>query len=163
MLTGASSHRNLAVHGLALGADDYLAKPFAIAERDARVEAVARRRHGQVDPRIIVRDLEIDLAAKKVVRAGKLVTLTAREFSLLQCLARKPGQVFSRQQIEARMYEEDLEVDLGVREFAGFGSRAGGDYFEILAADGRTLENSSSLGNDHLREWQGEGIRAVND
>lgn len=95
------------VHGLALGADDYLTKPFAIAKLDARVEAVARRRHGQVGSRIIVRDLEIDLAAKKVVRAGKRVTLTAREFSLLQCLARKPGQVFSREQIEAHMYSEN--------------------------------------------------------
>jgi hypothetical protein len=53
--------------------------------------------------------------------------------------------------VAVELDEEDLEVDLDVREFAGFGSRAGGDYFEILAADGRTLEKSPSLGNDHLR------------
>jgi DNA-binding response OmpR family regulator len=94
------------VRGLTLGADDYLTKPFAIAELDARVEAVSRRRHGQADSRIVVRDLEIDLAAKKVVRNGKSISLTAREFSLLECLARKPGQVFSREQIEARIYAE---------------------------------------------------------
>jgi DNA-binding response OmpR family regulator len=94
------------VRGLTLGADDYLTKPFAIAELNARVEAVSRRRHGQADSRIMVRDLEIDLAAKKVVRAGKPIPLTAREFSLLECLARKPGQVFSREQIEARIYSE---------------------------------------------------------
>jgi DNA-binding response OmpR family regulator len=95
------------VKGLALGADDYLTKPFAIAELDARLEAVVRRRrHGQADSRVRVGDLEIDLAAKKVVRAGKDIVLTAREFSLLTCLARKPGQVFSREQIEAHIYSE---------------------------------------------------------
>ena len=95
------------VRGLALGADDYLTKPFAIAELDARLEAVVRRRrHGQADSRVVVGDLEIDLAAKKVVRAGQHIVLTAREFSLLACLARKPGQVFSREQIEANIYSE---------------------------------------------------------
>jgi two-component system copper resistance phosphate regulon response regulator CusR len=94
------------VRGLALGADDYLTKPFAIAELDARVEAIARRRHGQADSRIVVRDLEIDLAARRVLRSGTPIALTAREFSLLECLARKPGQVLSREQIEAHLYSE---------------------------------------------------------
>ena len=95
------------VRGLALGADDYLTKPFAIAELDARLEAIVRRRrYGQADSRLRVGDLEIDLAAKKVIRAGKHIILTAREFSLLECLARKPRQVFSREQIEAHLYAE---------------------------------------------------------
>jgi DNA-binding response OmpR family regulator len=76
------------VRGLALGADDYLTKPFAIAELDARLEAVVRRRgHGQADSRVVIGDLEIDLATKKVVRAGRDIVLTAGEFSLLECLA----------------------------------------------------------------------------
>jgi DNA-binding response OmpR family regulator len=63
---------------LTLGADDYLTKPFAIAEVDARLEAVVRwRRHGQADSRVLVGDLEMDLAAKKVLRAGKHIVLTA--------------------------------------------------------------------------------------
>jgi DNA-binding response OmpR family regulator len=94
------------VRGLALGADDYLTKPFAIAELNARVEAIARRRHGRADSRLVVGNLEIDFATKKVMRAGKSIVLTAREFSLLKCLARKPGQVFSREQIEAHIYSE---------------------------------------------------------
>jgi DNA-binding response OmpR family regulator len=94
------------VRGLAQGADDYLTKPFAIAELNARVEAIARRRHGQADSRIVVRDLEIDLAARRVLRSGTPIALTAREFSLLECLARKPGQVLSREQIEAHLYSE---------------------------------------------------------
>ncbi|MGA9578254.1 MAG: response regulator transcription factor, partial [Terrimicrobiaceae bacterium] len=84
------------VRGLALGADDYLTKPFAIEELNARVEAIARRRHGRADSRLIVGDLEIDLAAKKVLRDAEPIVLTAREFSLLECLARRPGQVLSR-------------------------------------------------------------------
>jgi DNA-binding response OmpR family regulator len=95
------------VRGLTLGADDYLTKPFAIAELDARLEAVFRRRkHAQANPCVFVGDLEIDPATKKVMRGGRDITLTAREFSLLACLARKPGQVFSREQIEAHLYAE---------------------------------------------------------
>jgi DNA-binding response OmpR family regulator len=52
----------------------------------------------------VVGDLEIDLAAKRVVSRGRHILLTAREFSLLACLARKPGQVLSREQIEAHLY-----------------------------------------------------------
>ena len=94
------------VRGLALGADDYLTKPFAIAELNARLEALARRSYGQTNSRLVLRDIEIDLAAKKVTRAGRDIILTGREFSLLACLARKPGQVFSREQIEAHIYSE---------------------------------------------------------
>ncbi len=94
------------VRGLALGADDYLTKPFAIEELNARVEAIARRRHGRADSRLQAGDLTIDLAAKTVSRAGESIVLTAREFSLLECLARRPGQIFSREQIEAHIYAE---------------------------------------------------------
>lgn len=94
------------VRGFALGADDYLTKPFAIEELAARLEAIARRVRGQAKSRIVVGDLEIDLAARTVRRAGTAITLTAREFSLLECLARHPGRVFSREQIEAHLYSE---------------------------------------------------------
>lgn len=94
------------VKGLSLGADDYLTKPFAIAELNARIEAIARRRLGQPDSRTSFGDLVIDFAAKKVQRAGVDVELTAREFSLLECLARRPGQTLSREQIEQHLYSE---------------------------------------------------------
>ncbi len=94
------------VRGLALGADDYLVKPFAIEELVARLEAVIRRHRGQADSRIRIGDLEIDLAARNVRRGGTAISLTAREFSLLECLARQPGRVLSREQIEARLYGE---------------------------------------------------------
>ena len=94
------------VRGLSEGADDYLTKPFALAELAARLEALVRRRYAQPDPVLKVGPLVIDTAAKSVKREGADVSLTAREFALLECLARRPGQVLSREQIEARLYAE---------------------------------------------------------
>lgn len=92
------------VRGLALGADDYLVKPFAIEELAARLEAVIRRHRGQADSRVRVGDLEVDLAGRTAQRGGIVLSLTARDFSLLECLIRHPGRVFSREQIEERLY-----------------------------------------------------------
>jgi DNA-binding response OmpR family regulator len=94
------------VRGLGEGADDYLTKPFALAELAARLEALVRRRYAQPDPVLKVGPLAIDTAAKSVKREGGEISLTAREFALLECLARRPGQVLSRGQIEARLYAE---------------------------------------------------------
>lgn len=94
------------VRGLALGADDYLVKPFAIEELAARIEAVVRRRSGQAHSVLRIGALEIDFSARRVLRRGEEVSLTAREFSLLECLARHPGQVLSREQIEEHLYAE---------------------------------------------------------
>ncbi|MBP6784738.1 MAG: response regulator transcription factor [Verrucomicrobiales bacterium] len=94
------------VRGLALGADDYLVKPFALAELAARIEAIVRRHRGKSDSRVRVGEIEIDFAARTVWRKGEEVVLTAREFSLLECLARRLGQILSREQIEAHLYNE---------------------------------------------------------
>lgn len=94
------------VKGLAGGADDYLTKPFALAELVARLEALVRRRYGQADSSRNIGGLAIDISRKKVSRSGVEIVLTAREFSLLELFARRPGQIFSREQIEERLYSE---------------------------------------------------------
>lgn len=94
------------VRGLAEGADDYLTKPFALAELVARLDALVRRRHGMADSRRRVGPLEIDTGRKSVSRDGREIALSAREFALLEILSRRPGQILSREQIEQRLYSE---------------------------------------------------------
>jgi two-component system OmpR family response regulator len=85
------------VDGLSAGADDYLVKPFAFAELLARVEALARRPPLNAAPTTLrLADLELDLLARRVTRAGTEVALQPREFRLLEFLLRRPGQVVTR-------------------------------------------------------------------
>jgi two-component system OmpR family response regulator len=87
------------VRGLELGADDYLAKPFALAELLARIRALVRRRERPLACRMRVGDLTLDVAAHQVKRGGKTIVLTPREFDLLAYLLRNEGSVVSRQMI----------------------------------------------------------------
>lgn len=85
------------VHGLKAGGDDYLTKPFAFAELLARIEALSRRGSALAESsRLKVADLELDLLARKVSRAGQNIDLTTKEFQLLEFLMRRPGQVVTR-------------------------------------------------------------------
>lgn len=84
------------VHGLRAGGDDYLGKPFALEELLARVESLLRRRTAVAETLLRVDDLEMDLIGHRVTRAGREVTLTAREFRLLEFLLRHSGQVVTR-------------------------------------------------------------------
>jgi two-component system OmpR family response regulator len=84
------------VHGLRAGGDDYLGKPFALEELLARVESLLRRRSTPAETVLRYDDLEMDLIGHRVSRAGRDVTLTAREFRLLEFLLRHAGQVVTR-------------------------------------------------------------------
>jgi len=85
------------VHGLKAGGDDYLAKPFAFSELLARIEALLRRSTADSAPtRLKVADLEMDLLRRRVLRGGREIELTAREFKLLEFLLRHAGQVVTR-------------------------------------------------------------------
>ncbi|WP_276609643.1 response regulator transcription factor [Phragmitibacter flavus] len=94
------------VRGLEMGADDYLVKPFAIAELAARLEVLVRRKFGRAESVVKIGPLEVNFVAKQVMRDGESIVLTAREFALFECLAKRPGQVLSREQIEAQLYSE---------------------------------------------------------
>jgi heavy metal response regulator len=93
------------IRGLNLGADDYLAKPFAFAELLARIRAIARRRHGDpLDGRLTVEDLVLDTRRHTVERGGSPIELTPKEFSLLEYLMRNAEQVVSRAMITEKVW-----------------------------------------------------------
>ena len=94
------------VTGLDAGADDYLVKPFAFAELLARIRALVRRGRVADAPKLAVGDLEMDLVTRKVIRAGKPVDLTVREFELLEFLMRYQGQVVSRETLSRDVWKE---------------------------------------------------------
>jgi DNA-binding response OmpR family regulator len=98
------------VKGLDLGADDYLIKPFEWNEMLARCRALVRRGHDLRNPEIAVGDLVIDTVKKSVVRAGKQIKLSAREYALLTYLAHRAGQVVSRADIWEHLYDSNDEV-----------------------------------------------------
>ena len=107
MLTArdAVQHR---VEGLDAGADDYLTKPFAVAELLARVRALGRRRGPLADEVLRAGDLTLDLARHQVQRAGKIIDLTRKEFALLEYLMRNQGQVLTREQILDHVWGYDF-------------------------------------------------------
>jgi DNA-binding response OmpR family regulator len=97
------------VQGLRDGADDYLVKPFALEEFLARVQALCRRVFGDKRSVLAMGDIEIDTLRRAVRRAGCEIDLTSREYLLLEYLARRPGQVVSRSEIESHIYDEQVD------------------------------------------------------
>ena len=104
MLSARSDTVDVVV-GLELGADDYVTKPFEMSELVARVRALLRRTHGPPGDEVLhVGDLEIDTAGFRATRGGTELQLTATEFRLLLELARRPGQVFTRELLLERVW-----------------------------------------------------------
>lgn len=99
------------IGGLNAGADDYLVKPFDLAELSARIGSVARRYTGNPNPIITLGPLQIDLAARSIVGNGKSIVLTAREWVLFEAFLQRPGQLLSKAQLEERLYSFDTEID----------------------------------------------------
>ena len=108
------------VRGLDAGADDYLVKPFAMAELLARVRALLRRRGGAAGAVLTAADLTMDCAARSVCRGGRQIELSAKEFALLEYLLRNKGIVLSRDRIERHIWSYDYDgssnvVDVYIR------------------------------------------------
>lgn len=99
------------IRGLDLGADDYVAKPIDLHELGARLRALVRRAHGQPRELLSAQGVVLDPAARSVSRDGVAVTLSTREFDLLQLLMLKPGRVLSREQLEQQLYAWGQEVE----------------------------------------------------
>lgn len=94
------------VRGLAAGADDYLVKPFAVAELLARIDVLLRRGHATGTLRLSVADLHVDLVTRRVERATRRIDLTAREFDLLEYLMRHAGATVSREMLAHEIWKD---------------------------------------------------------
>jgi DNA-binding response OmpR family regulator len=108
MLTAASDVGDR-VAGLAVGADDYLGKPFAFAELVARVLALGRRVGRQRPPVLAVADVELDTARRQARRGGRELALTAKEFGVLEALIAADGCVLSAEELLTRVWDENAD------------------------------------------------------
>jgi len=139
LLTARNSVRDR-VAGLDRGADDYLGKPFDLDELAARIRAIARRAKGHSSPLLAWRDVELDVSAREVRKGGQSVSLSRREFAVLQALIEQPGRIRSRSQLEDRLYGWDEEV--------------GSNAVEVHVHNLR-----SKLGRELIETVRGEGYR----
>ena len=98
------------VKGLNSGADDYLVKPFAFEELLARVRALTRRPQNGWEARLKVGDLELDSVLYEVKREGKTITLSRKEFALLEYLMRNPNKILNKDQIIAHVWDYDADI-----------------------------------------------------
>jgi two-component system copper resistance phosphate regulon response regulator CusR len=106
------------VKGLELGADDYLVKPFAFSELLARIRTLLRRGATQLEQRIRVADLDVDLVRRRVTRGGERIDLTAKEYALLDYFARHLGEVVSRTLIAEHVWDMNFDSDTNVVDVA---------------------------------------------
>ena len=138
------------VRGLDAGADDWLTKPFTLAELSARLRALIRRAHRVTTSVVRVGDLAVDLAARRVERAGRMVELRAKEYAILELMALRRGQVVTRQELVDHVWAHDSEttsnvIDVHVCRLRGALARGGecqllhtvrGQGYALRAADG---------------------------
>lgn len=128
------------IAGLDAGADDYLVKPFDVDELAARVRALLRRRTGQTNPLYEHGDLTLNPVSHEATLAGKPLSLLPREFSLLQALIEEPKRVFTRSELEEKLY--------------GWGEEVGSNTIEVHVSNLRR-----KLGADQIVTVRGVGYR----
>lgn len=128
------------IEGLDSGADDHLGKPFDLNELAARLRAIGRRSKGNASATLRWRDLELDCAAREMRQKGATISLSRRELALMETFMERPGRIFSRQQLEDRLYGWGEEVESNTVEV----------HIHKLRA---------KLGRDIIRTLRGQGYR----
>jgi len=141
MLTAMDAYSDR-VRGLDTGADDYLVKPFDLAELLARVRALIRRAHGDSAERIVLGDIEIDTRARKVSRGGETMALTAREYGILEYLARRRGETVTRTELFEHLFDdtEDSLSNLIDVHVSGIRKKLGPDFITTRRGLGYCIE-----------------------
>lgn len=129
------------IDGLNSGADDYLGKPFDLDELAARLRAIARRSKGNTVAALQLGAFRLDSAARELRREGTIIPLSRREFALVETLFEQPGRVFSRSQLEDRLY--------------GWGEEVGSNTIEVHIHKLR-----AKLGREVIETIRGEGYKA---
>jgi DNA-binding response OmpR family regulator len=102
------------IRGLDVGADDYLGKPFSFGELLARIRALLRRSQDYKTPSLKIADLELNPATRKVSRAGKEITLTGKEYALLEYFLRNQGRVLSETRIVEHVWDMNYDPETNV-------------------------------------------------
>ena len=131
------------ITGLEAGADDYLVKPFDLDEMIARIHTIMRRYEGNPNPVIKFGNIQIDQSGHRVFVSNVEVELTAKEWAVVQKLSSQPGHIFSKEQMEATLYNFDSEV--------------GSNTLEVYVSRIR-----KKLGKDHIETVRGLGYRFKN-
>ncbi len=126
------------IAGLDLGADDYLVKPFSVGELMARLRAVARRHGGNAQPLLSNGDITLNPADKSASYLNTELVLTGKEYRLLHALLVTPGRLFSREELEEKVYSWEEEVSSNAIEFLIHGLR--------LKTDKSAIKNVRGLG-----------------
>jgi heavy metal response regulator len=154
------------IAGLDIGADDYLTKPFEVAELLARLRALLRRGRVVRPASIIVADLVIDARAHRVTRGGRVIELTAKEYALLEYLAREQGRVLSRAEIAEHVWDENFDafsnlIEVNINRLRrkiddGFArplihTRRGEGYVLVASSGGADAGSGDDAGDDRQR------------
>ena len=126
------------IAGLDAGADDYVLKPFVLEELLARIRALLRRSAGRAEPVFEHAGITVDPATREVTRNGEPVTLSAREWAVLEALLARPGAVLSRAQLEEKLYSWDSAVTSNAVEvyIHGLRKKLGSDLIQNVRGVG---------------------------
>lgn len=133
------------VHGLDMGADDYIVKPYEPDELLARIRALIRRAFGRAEPTYEYMGVRIDLATRGVLVDGQTVTLMSREWAILELLMARPGMVLSRKQLEDRLYSWKDEVSSNAVEvyIHGLRKKLGAHLIQNVRGVGYTIRKGA--------------------